>query len=457
MSKKILLVDDEEDIRAVVRLTIESQFSFSCEEAEGGYDAYAAIKANPEDYALIVCDYSMPNGTGGELFEKLRADSIKIPFILCSAYSAGDLPEFANVEQSDVWSGPMFTAIRKPMVFDPLCKIMEEAPSGEVRQEEFSYFGVPMSVLLRIKTMPCDVQLRLSDDKYVRVFKQGDSFTSVEYAKYRAKGVDRLFLEQDAVEGILKDFENKLSAILDSDADSEDSIDVSKSTSELVYNIINVFGWKPELENVVTKNVNVAIKSLSKVPGLNDYLKRIDLEEDNFFAAHAHIVGLIAMGIAAELDVNQKTAAEKLMTSALMHDICIPDAYVGKIEKLNRHLLDGAPFDGSFDEVEEYKQHPLRAAELVANFENISNDIQQIVAAHHERPDGTGFPNQLPNSKISLLTAVFCVAEDLGDYIGHEPTEAKVNELISLREDVYGAGNYRKAFDALKRSLGHQA
>ena len=57
----ILVVDDEETIREVVRRYLERE-GFQVQEAADGYDALAMIKKNPPD--LIILDLMLPGIDG---------------------------------------------------------------------------------------------------------------------------------------------------------------------------------------------------------------------------------------------------------------------------------------------------------------------------------------------------------------------------------------------------------
>jgi two-component system chemotaxis response regulator CheY len=79
--KSCLIVDDSRVVRKVARRIIED-LGFACEEAEDGVFAYAACqKAMPDS---ILLDWNMPNMSGIEFLEKLRAmpggDAPKVVF-----------------------------------------------------------------------------------------------------------------------------------------------------------------------------------------------------------------------------------------------------------------------------------------------------------------------------------------------------------------------------------------
>jgi len=81
MPKRILIADDDEDLRTVIRLFLESKTSCEvCGEAVNGADAIAkAEMLNPD---LILLDYSMPDMNGIETGAVLRAMMPEVPVIL---------------------------------------------------------------------------------------------------------------------------------------------------------------------------------------------------------------------------------------------------------------------------------------------------------------------------------------------------------------------------------------
>ncbi len=79
--KKILVVDDEDTIREVVRRYLERD-GFAVREAADGYEALDAIQESPPD--LIVLDLMLPGIDGLTITQHLRQDR-QIPIIMLTA------------------------------------------------------------------------------------------------------------------------------------------------------------------------------------------------------------------------------------------------------------------------------------------------------------------------------------------------------------------------------------
>ncbi|MGZ4031160.1 MAG: response regulator transcription factor [Tumebacillaceae bacterium] len=79
---KILVVDDEERIRRLVRMYLERN-AFDVEEAEDGLEALN--KALENQYDLIVLDLMLPNMDGRDICASLRQQGIETPIIMLTA------------------------------------------------------------------------------------------------------------------------------------------------------------------------------------------------------------------------------------------------------------------------------------------------------------------------------------------------------------------------------------
>ena len=82
--KKILIVEDEEDIREILRLVLEKA-DYLCIEAGNIKDAYIKIIDLEPD--LVLLDWMLPMGSGIELARRLKRDELtaKIPIIMLTA------------------------------------------------------------------------------------------------------------------------------------------------------------------------------------------------------------------------------------------------------------------------------------------------------------------------------------------------------------------------------------
>lgn len=89
---RVLVVDDEADIRHLIRLIL-SKAGYEVVEAEDGREAVRTLNSgdNPLLVNLIVCDIRMPRVGGSEAIEYFRGQYPHIPVVVLTGYPDVDL------------------------------------------------------------------------------------------------------------------------------------------------------------------------------------------------------------------------------------------------------------------------------------------------------------------------------------------------------------------------------
>jgi diguanylate cyclase (GGDEF)-like protein/putative nucleotidyltransferase with HDIG domain len=116
-------------------------------------------------------------------------------------------------------------------------------------------------------------------------------------------------------------------------------------------------------------------------------------------AQHSQTVGRYAEAIARGLGFPDDLV-DRVRLAGILHDvgkIAVPDAILSKPDKLTD------------EEWFEMRKHPEVGALIVDGAE--LNDIAAWVGAHHERPDGKGYPHGLTNDEIPLEAKILAVAD----------------------------------------------
>jgi CheY-like chemotaxis protein len=101
-SATVLLVDDDEAVRGVVRGGLEER-GFTVLDADCGEAALALTAQSPQ---IAVIDYAMPGMDGAQTAEQLRRLMPQLPIILASGH-----PDTASIERA---LGGQATVLRKP-------------------------------------------------------------------------------------------------------------------------------------------------------------------------------------------------------------------------------------------------------------------------------------------------------------------------------------------------------
>lgn len=138
-----------------------------------------------------------------------------------------------------------------------------------------------------------------------------------------------------------------------------------------------------------------------------------------------HVVTLLAqaLGLTAEERDTLRLAAE-------LHDIgmaTIPDALLAKTTELTA------------EEWGIIKQHPVTGAACLEQVPNLRH-LAPLVRHHHERYDGTGYPDGLKGEALPKLARVLAVADAYGSMISDWPGHTAVSPALAREKLKAGAG-----------------
>ena len=122
--------------------------------------------------------------------------------------------------------------------------------------------------------------------------------------------------------------------------------------------------------------------------------------KDKYTSGHSRRVAEYSKMLAAALGKDEKTQ-QKIYLFALLHDIGkigIPDWIINKQDKLTE------------EEYAEIKKHPQIGYEILKSISILPN-LKNGVRWHHERIDGTGYPDGLKGSDIPEFARIISVAD----------------------------------------------
>jgi len=123
---------------------------------------------------------------------------------------------------------------------------------------------------------------------------------------------------------------------------------------------------------------------------------------------HVRLVEFVAMEIASEMNLSADER-EGIRTAALLLDV----GTLGVPE--NILLQSGRP---SAEEFAAIHNHPILGAEILEEVP-FPWPVQRLIRAHHERWDGTGYPDRLKGEEIPLGARILAVADVYGALVSN--------------------------------------
>ncbi|NJL27703.1 MAG: HD domain-containing protein [Thermoanaerobaculia bacterium] len=153
-------------------------------------------------------------------------------------------------------------------------------------------------------------------------------------------------------------------------------------------------------------------------------------KRDPYTGGHVRRVVTYSLLLGAQLGLDREEL-ENLRLSATLHDI-------GKIAVPDQVLLKPAPLD--VDEQRIMQRHVVDGAEIVGRIREL-RDILPGVRSHHERLDGTGYPDGLAADDVPLLARIIAVADTYDAMTTSRPYRSGLSPETAAEEILGGAGS----------------
>src|SRR3954452_15497427 len=163
---------------------------------------------------------------------------------------------------------------------------------------------------------------------------------------------------------------------------------------------------------------------------LSVLLRTLDLR-DRMTARHSAAVARYSREIAAAAGTSEEDQ-ELAHTAGLLHDIgkfILPDRILkGDVELTEADWV-------------EIRKHPYEGARIVSQIDGYQ-PVGDVILAHHERPDGLGYPLGLHGEEIPMLSKVIAVADTY--------------DVLTARDSYRRPVSTYEAIAELRRSAGSQ-
>ncbi len=143
----------------------------------------------------------------------------------------------------------------------------------------------------------------------------------------------------------------------------------------------------------VSEILDSMVESIGRTPDALLWLAKLK-KTDDYSYNHALNVSITLMAFGNFLALSKKQIKE-LGLAGLLQD-------VGKVKISSDILLKASKL--TREEFEHAKKHVDESLKILENTPNIPNTAIFLVAQHHERIDGSGYPYQLKNNQIGLMS-----------------------------------------------------
>ncbi len=455
--KKILVVDDYPPARKLIAEALTQNGDYEVTEAGDGKEALRLLGNVAHD--MVISDVLMPGMSGIELLSALREINPGMPVLMITAYPALEL-SVAAMKKGAV------DFIRKPFdIRDLKYKVdiyLQESSLLQGKGIENKQFW------LQDKTRELSIQSYIFDTiekaggDTAQVFKkivelavkvvEGDSgslfLLDGEAGEFRSQIIqcdDREAFQRDTLPVLNKLFRKvveKKEALIVNPGD-DPSVVLSLICAPLMIrgNVLGILSVRKkkngevftakDLKHILslTKRASLSLENTalyeSIYGNLMDTFKSLVASiqvRDHYTESHSHRVAGLACKIAASMNCDENDI-EAMRIAGTLHDvgkISIPDHILLKPKKLTSR------------EYEVVKQHPTVGDGILKSIILFDNE-RVIVQHHHERWDGSGYPDKLAGTNIPYLARILAVADSFDAMTSNRPyrNAMKIDEAVA--------------------------
>ncbi len=195
----------------------------------------------------------------------------------------------------------------------------------------------------------------------------------------------------------------------------------------------------------VGKLVEEISSSVLRNPGALISLARIKTADDYTYM-HSVAVCALMVSLARQLELDETSVREAGM-AGLMHDL---GKALMPMEVLNKpgRLTD--------DEFRIIKGHPVEGHRLLVEGKSASDIVLDVCLHHHEKVDGSGYPDRLAGDSISLFARMGAVCDIYDAITSNRPYKAGWDPAESIRKMTEWSTGYfdGRVFQAFIKSIG---
>lgn len=184
--------------------------------------------------------------------------------------------------------------------------------------------------------------------------------------------------------------------------------------------------------------------SILRNPGALISLARLKTADDYTYL-HSVAVCALMIALARKLELNEQQTRDAGM-AGLLHDLgkaLIPMAILNKPGKLTG------------DEFAIVKTHPVEGHKLLLSGNGISEVIKDVCLHHHEKIDGSGYPEGQNGDTMSLFAKMGAVCDVYDAITSNRPYKAGWDPAESIKRMAEWKGHFDpNVFQAFVKSLG---
>lgn len=445
---KFLVVEDELEISDIICLFLASRFDADFTTVHSGQQAVAELSEKPGQFQMVISDFNMAEGNGKFVFDYMRLNTPQTPFVLITSDAWSEHPEFHHNERVGY--------VAKPFSDEALISEVERLfmNCAIELKENRNYVGISIPTLVKIKQVSFPLFIKINEDKYVRLVNPGGEMTPEDSAKYHQKGIHYLYVEKSHFSEYIGKFKTKVLSDMifkGPTGQTREDLNLTLAVQEVVLGAVRTFGLSDETQVLAKKSFEMVRSLTERISELNNILDWAQFTEEEYNFTHGLMISLLATDVARAFNLNYPHSAEILAMAACFHDVALENHQIRNEPRFVKALLLNSTMNKQ--DLAAVRDHTEAGVKILRQWKACPAELIDLIAEHHERPDGSGFPKGKNWEQISDLSACFIVSEDLAQMYLELRDRAAVEKYFAGQAHFYNRGIFKKIHEYLLAKL----
>ncbi len=309
------------------------------------------------------------------------------------------------------------------------------------------YLPLDIKLFLNLPTTPCDLFIKLTDKKFIKILSRENQQAPYEtLKKYLDKGINEIFLENNDlayIQGILTKEIFKI----------EPTKNVALQKLQIAESVISVakdFGVSDILLEGINDTFNELTNDLKSDKKLLGLLAMINNNTNSIISNHSYLTAVFCSMIIGKVSWGNSTLKKSLCTAALLHDLDIIDSKdmlcefktleeINKLDSKNKNL---------------FINHGVKLAAELSKNNAISGDVLTIISKHHDGAGALGYPQGVNSAALTPLNCLFNTAHQLSIELSRVAfNQDKIDIALNKVKEHYSGINFRPFFEILDKEI----
>lgn len=311
------------------------------------------------------------------------------------------------------------------------------------------YYQVDSSILLTLTQNPCDIYLKLSEEKYIKILTRNDESALQEViTKYQKKSGENFFVLSNDYGGFQKVLFMEL--FLGQKNDTHNPTTALK-ISDSVLTLSSSLGISEFVIDSLQENIDSLFEESAKQKGLRELLLLFMNSNESLIGKHCHLTAIFCQLIAIKVPWANKQMRKNLSLASMLHDLELFDSPNPQIEFLYPSEIAINPASKPGD------NHTFHTQSLVSKLQkndHVPSDIITIINHHHEGLGEKGLAHHRLASQLSPMCCLFITAHTYAIELAralYNPD--KQDQALQSTIEILKAKPYQEFLEILKKNI----